>query len=297
MFGKRLLSGMVLVIILALLLIPGGDILLGASFVLSLIAYRELMKACKLSGYLKKEGPFFEGQKNLIGCFSGIELLGYLGIAVYYCILRFCNDSIYCLLTVFGILVAFMFVYVFTFPKYEAKDIMRAFFCLVYGPLMLTFIYSTREYPEGIYFVWMIFICSWISDTMAYCVGMLFGKHRLAPVLSPKKSIEGAIGGVVGAGLVGFLYAYFWVTPHLVATYGFSNMVTVRIVIICLIGAVVTQVGDLAASGIKRNEGIKDYGKLIPGHGGIMDRFDSVIFAAPMIYLLTLIFIEIESKL
>ena len=291
MFGKRLISGIVLVIFLLLIIIPGGYILLGASLVLSLIAYRELLKACKLSGFLKKEGPMKEGQKNLIGCFSGFEIIGYLGITVYYAVMALTQNPVYELLTIFGALVVYMSVYVFTFPKYEAKDIMRAFFCLVYGPLMLTFIYLTREYSDGIYFVWMIFICSWVCDTMAYCVGMLFGKHKLAPILSPKKSIEGAVGGVLGAALGGFLYAYFWATPQLVNNYGYPSSVTGRIVIICAIGAVITQIGDLAASGIKRNEGIKDYGKLIPGHGGIMDRFDSVIFAAPMIYLLTLLFI------
>lgn len=294
MFKTRLISSIVLFILLLLILIPGGYILFGASLILSLIAYRELMKACKLSGYLQKEGPSREGQKNLVGCFSGIELLGYLGIIVYYFVMQFAGNFMFNLLTIFGIIVAFMFVYVFTFPGYEAKDIMRSFFCVIYGPLMLTFIYLTREYPEGIYFVWMIFICSWISDTTAYCVGMLIGKHKLAPVLSPKKSIEGAVGGVVGAALIGFCYAYFWVTPHLVEQYGMSPMITLRIVIICIVGAVITQVGDLAASGIKRNEGIKDYGKLIPGHGGLMDRFDSVIFAAPMIYLLTVLLIGMK---
>lgn len=274
MFGKRLISSIVLVIALLLILIPGGYVLYGASFILSLIAYRELMKACKLS----------------TGRLGGLEIPGFLGIAVYYAVMLLSDNPMMLLLTVFGILVAFMSVYVFTFPKYEAKDIMRSFFCLMYGPLMLTFIYLTREYPEGLYFVWMIFICSWISDTMAYCVGMLLGKHKLSPVLSPKKSIEGALGGVAGAAIVGFLYAHYWVTPHLTQVYGTSGT-TLKIVIICIAGSIFTQVGDLAASGIKRNEGIKDYGKLIPGHGGIMDRFDSVIFAAPMIYLLTVLFI------
>ena len=133
----------------------------------------------------------------------------------------------------------------------------------------------------GIYLVWMVFIASWISDTFAYFTGMLLGKHKLAPVLSPKKSIEGSIGGIAGSALAGALFGYL-----------FSTQVSqeVNLTVVCAVlgalGSVISQIGDLAASGIKRNYEIKDYGKLIPGHGGIMDRFDSVIVTAPIIYFL-----------
>ena len=99
-------------------------------------------------------------------------------------------------------------------------------------------------------------------------------------MLSPKKSIEGAVGGVAGAALIGFLYA------------GFFSLDQPECALLCAIGAVVSQVGDLAASAIKRNHGIKDYGRLIPGHGGILDRFDSVIVTAPIIYILAVIFLK-----
>ena len=111
---------------------------------------------------------------------------------------------------------------------------------------------------------------------------MLLGKHKLAPVLSPKKSVEGAVGGVVGAALLGAIYAAV-VGSHLEA----ENPV-ITYAIICAVGALISMVGDLAASAIKRNHNIKDYGTLIPGHGGIMDRFDSVIFTAPVIYYLSM---------
>ena len=111
---------------------------------------------------------------------------------------------------------------------------------------------------------------------------MLIGKKKIFPVLSPKKSLEGCIGGVVGAGLIAALYAIFVVENVFP-----DKRVTIVITVICMVGAVMSQVGDLAASAIKRNHEIKDYGKLIPGHGGIMDRFDSVIVTAHMIYFLT----------
>ena len=168
-----------------------------------------------------------------------------------------------------------------------AEQVMCVFFCVAYAPVMLSFIYLVRCLPYGIYTVWMIFISSWICDTCAYVVGMLLGKHKLTPILSPKKSVEGAIGGVAGSGIVGALYAYFVVEQAI------SGQKVVWIfVLISAVGAVISQVGDLAASAIKRNHEIKDYGKLIPGHGGVMDRFDSVIFTAPMIYFLALMLIH-----
>ena len=158
---------------------------------------------------------------------------------------------------------------------------MPAFFAVVYVAVMLSFIYLTRNLPDGKFLVWLIFLCSWGCDTCAYCVGMLIGKHKMAPVLSPKKSVEGAVGGVAGAALLGVIYAAATQGPIL------------KYAVICAVGALISMVGDLAASAIKRNQGIKDYGKLIPGHGGILDRFDSVIFTAPVIYFLSVIMIEV----
>ena len=171
-------------------------------------------------------------------------------------------------------MILILFVYVFGYPKYHAEQVMAAFFGVVYVAVMLSFIYLTRSLPDGKFLVWLIFLCSWGCDTCAYCVGMLIGKHKMAPVLSPKKSIEGAGGGVAGAALLGVIYAA--ATQGKMAEYA----------LICAVGALISMVGDLAASAIKRNQNIKDYGKLIPGHGGILDRFDSVIITAPVIYYL-----------
>ena len=133
----------------------------------------------------------------------------------------------------------------------------------------------------GLYIVWLILISSWGCDTCAYCVGILIGKHKMSPVLSPKKSVEGAVGGVLGAAALGALYG--WMVMDRLKE---EQRLILFFALICGVGALISMVGDLAASAIKRNADIKDYGKLIPGHGGVMDRFDSVIFTAPVIYFM-----------
>lgn len=121
--------------------------------------------------------------------------------------------------------------------------------------------------------VWMIFLSAFGSDIFAYFIGSFFGKHKMARNLSPKKSIEGAVGGVVGAGIIGMVFGL-----------SFIGDLWYHCLIIGIIGGLISECGDLVASSFKRNMGIKDYGNLIPGHGGIMDRFDSVIFVAPAVY-------------
>lgn len=271
---KRVISGIILVIIALITILQGGYLLAGVLLFISLVAYRELMQACKISG----EGKRF---------FSPLELMGDAGIIVFYLILVFVGDGMLLLMEVSMVLIGMMTIYVFTFPAYRAEQVMSALFNVVYAPLMLSCIYMTRNLSYGIYIVWMIFISSWICDTCAYFVGVCIGKHKLAPKLSPHKSIEGAVGGIVGSAVVGGLYGYF-VVEQVVS----EQNITWIFAIISAAGAVISQIGDLAASAIKRNHDIKDYGKLIPGHGGIMDRFDSVIFTAPVIYLLAFLMIK-----
>ena len=266
MFKTRLLSGIVLVIIALITVITGQDLLFGVLLVISLIGMSELYKVVDV-------------HKKLLG------FTGYLAGIAYYVCLRFGSKEQIVPLII-GFLVLLMAVYVFSFPKYIAQQVMFVFFGLFYVALMLSYVYQTRMLPQGAFLVWLIFLCSWGSDTCAYCVGMLIGKHKMAPVLSPKKSIEGGVGGVLGAALLGALYAL------LISNVNQADGHTpLMYAVICAVGALISMVGDLAASAIKRNKEIKDYGKLIPGHGGILDRFDSVIFTAPFIYFLASVLI------
>jgi phosphatidate cytidylyltransferase len=264
MFVTRLISGIVLVAVALLTICSGGWILYGTLTAVALIGVFELYRAVKV----QKKG------ENLLA------IIGYLGVVSHYMLLSL-GYSGYAMMNLIIVLIAMMFVYVFSYPKYHAEQVMAAFFGVVYVGVMLSYIFQTRMMKDGVFLVWLIFLCSWGCDTCAYCVGMLIGKHKMSPVLSPKKSVEGAIGGVVGAALLGAIYAAV-VGSHLEAE---SPVVTYAV--ICAVGALISMVGDLAASAIKRNHNIKDYGTLIPGHGGILDRFDSVIFTAPVIYYLS----------
>ena len=278
MFRTRLLSGIVLVAIAAGTIIAGGFLLAAVLCAISLIAYRELTKATGIH----------DGEKAV----NALEVTGFLMILLYYAGLyagllrmeeydRSVVYRVFMSISVIAVL-AFMFVYVFSFPRFQAGQVMAAFFALIYGPMLLSFLYIIREgWEQGAYLTARVFLCSWGSDTCAYVVGVLFGKHKMTPKLSPKKSIEGGVGGVVGAALLFGLYTYYVINPFSAES---LRMGLGSAMCLGAVGALVSMVGDLAASAIKRDHNIKDYGKLIPGHGGIMDRFDSVIIAAPFIF-------------
>lgn len=263
MFTTRLASGIVLVILAVFLLAAGGYPLFFVSLAISLIGLFELYRVMKI-------------ERKLPG------VIGYLAIVFYYGCLWMEKEEMMTFLAVASLMLL-MTVYVVTFPKFGTEQITVAFFGIFYVGLMFSYLYQVRQMPDGKYLVWLIVLSSWGCDTCAYCAGRLFGKHKLAPVLSPKKTVEGAVGGVLGAALLGFLYGLYFqdrivdvVQPGVIAAAA------------CAIAAVISQVGDLAASAIKRNHGVKDYGHLIPGHGGILDRFDSMIFTAPAIYFAVL---------
>ncbi len=260
MFKTRLLSGIVLVAVLIATVGYGGAVLFGILAVVSLIGMSELYKVV--------------GVENRILGFAG-----YIMAVLYYGLLYAGRMELVVMFSVL-FLVVVMAVYVFSFPEFRAEQVMTVYFGLFYVAVMLSYVYQTRELPDGGSLVWLIFLSSWGCDTCAYCVGVLIGKHKMAPRLSPKKSVEGGVGGVLGAALLGAVFA------ACMNRFAGGSADLLLYALICGVGGMISQIGDLAASAIKRNHEIKDYGKLIPGHGGILDRFDSVIFTAPVIYYL-----------
>ncbi len=272
MFKTRVISGVVLVIIIALMNFIGGPFM---GCMLFLISSQGLFEFYRAVGVYNDKA----GKEHTL-----LEYIGYGGTAVYYITaLLSQRDSLLKLILILCIvLVAMLAVYVFTFPRYEGDLVMKAFFGFMYVPVMMSFIFLTRTMECGAYLVWFIYVSSWICDTCAYLVGMRFGKRRLASTLSPKKSVEGAIGGLVGSAVVAIIFAGLFMQHYDIGGAG----ILFGFVIIGIVCAIASQVGDLAASAFKRNHNVKDYGVIIPGHGGVLDRFDSVIFTAPMIYFL-----------
>lgn len=269
MFRTRLLSGIILVAIALCVIIPGREILLVAMGIISLIGLFEFYRVLGI-------------EKASLG------IIGYIFTIIYYLQLEFgFLEKIHHTAVFIIFLITLLIFYVIKYPKFNSEKAFGAFFGFFYVSVMLSYIYLTRQMPHGEYLVWLIFLCSWGCDTCAYCFGKLFGKHKMTPVLSPHKSVEGGIGGVVGAIVLTFIYLYiFRHRMHIPPT---------DIVLLSLsagVGAIISMFGDLAASAIKRNYEIKDYGKLIPGHGGILDRFDSVIITAPIIYYLATFVLE-----
>ncbi|MBR5572035.1 MAG: phosphatidate cytidylyltransferase [Oscillospiraceae bacterium] len=147
-------------------------------------------------------------------------------------------------------------------------------------PLSMSCLMNLRMLPYGGGLLLIVMVAAFCSDTMALFAGMAFGKHKLAPKVSPKKTREGAVGGLVGGvvGMILFRIVFFLVTE--------VQMHIGWCALLGLLGAAMGQLGDLSFSAIKREYGIKDYGHLLPGHGGVLDRFDSVIFAAPVVWFI-----------
>lgn len=277
-FLVRLTSGIILVGLLAVGLIWGDYILCGLLALVSLGGIREFYQAM---GSHSKE--LSKARLDII------SMVGYAAtLALYVSLYFYKSESAIMIVMLCSCLVA-MCVYVFTYPQYRPVDFVSCVYGILYVPVMMSTIYLIRLMDNGVYFVWLVFICSWVCDTCAYCVGSLMGRHKLAPVLSPKKSIEGAIGGCVGSMLAAIIFA------KIVESFGgvtsIDNSATaLGFTAVCAVlgvaGAAFSQVGDLCASAVKRYYGVKDYGQVIPGHGGILDRFDSTIVAAVVVYII-----------
>lgn len=259
MFKTRLVSGIVLVILMIGILYCGGYVTGVAVLLLSLGGVFELLRVYKL-------------EKTALGVVTYLVTIGYYSLLFLHC-------GAYMVQLILGFVLLALAIYVIAYPKYRDTDATAAILSFLYVAVMLSYLYQIRELKYGGALVVMVFVCSWVNDTCAYCVGVLFGKHKMSPKLSPKKSVEGLIGGITGAAIVGGLYGIFF-DSHV---YELNNAPIIFAVAGAL-GAIVAVIGDLAASAFKRNNEIKDYGRLIPGHGGIMDRFDSIIFTAPIVY-------------
>jgi len=199
-------------------------------------------------------------------------------LTLFYYILLILNKS--SLNNIFLILAFSLFI-MLSVPvlndKYNFVDVAITLLGFFYVTVFFSFIVLVSEKDLGRYMVWTIFISAWMCDTVAYYSGKFFGKNKLCPKVSPKKTIEGSIGGLIGStvGCIGF---------GVFLNYLGVSIPLFNFLLIGFISGIFSQMGDLVASSIKRYVGVKDYSNLIPGHGGILDRFDSILFSSVVVY-------------
>lgn len=249
-------------LIIFFLLVKGNYLFILAGF-LSLVGLYEYYKAVKTVGI------------------KTIDIIGYIYCIAYYALLFIYPDA-----NLFGSLAASMIIVAFAYEIFTRKSgvngVVHTIFGFTYVSYMLSHIILVNSLPNGAILVWLPFVTAWFTDSAAYFTGVTIGKHKLFPSISPKKTIEGYIGGLIGSGLLTTAFGLF------VSRYD-SSIGLVNFIVIGLVCAVASELGDLVSSYIKRYTGIKDFGNLIPGHGGILDRFDSILFTAPVVYFYFLI--------
>lgn len=250
--------GAVIIAPFILFLFLGGIYLKYAIMFISLMGMYEFYNAVK--------------KKNI----TPISKVGYLICIIYYISLG--NKINYKFIFLLLIIVVFLLMCMSVLDlKYNFIDISITLLGFLYPAIFFSFIVIINNLNYGNYLVWFIFISAWICDTAAYYSGKFFGKNKLCPKLSPKKTIEGSIGGIIISTLFCTLFGIFCLhTGVPISIYHYAIMG-----VLC---SIFSQFGDLFASSIKRYSGIKDYSNLIPGHGGILDRFDSVLFSGIVVY-------------
>ena len=250
----RVISAVVLLPILIFILIKGGIYLALLTLIASLIGIHEFCNA------LKENSSKYT--KYILMLLTIFQIL-----AIYYGKTNLTISFMFMILFIQGLRVVF--------EKIKPFEAGLSLFTFFYVSVSLSYIYLLSNiYPK---FFWYIFIISMVTDTFAYFCGYLFGKHKLSPI-SPKKTIEGAVGGIIFCTIACFIYAYFM---H-------KEIISI-IIPFAIFGSIVSQIGDIFASAFKRQMDIKDYGNLIPGHGGIIDRTDSIIFTASYVYIIVTI--------
>lgn len=244
----RIISGLLGSIILLLTVITGGIVLKFGVLVISLIGIKEFIQAFKhIEIKITKYLYLYAISLFIISIFGSFQIINFT-IIINFLIL--------------------MFIYVFN-KDYNIYEIALSLLCSIYIPYSLVHISFLSENI----LVWLIFIIAFATDTFAYFTGRLIGKRKLAPILSPKKTIEGAVGGLLGSIITTLIFVKF---------IGMTNIyIYILLALICSIASII---GDLSASKIKRYIKIKDYGNIMPGHGGILDRFDSILFIAPLVF-------------
>jgi len=253
------LSGVVLIpIVVYIVLFTPPYLILAVSTILTFLA---LLEFNGLGLHKKRDGAF-----DLLGAATGASVVPLL----FFCGLEAFLPALVCLV--------FLFYLYGLLSKRELSesslDISHKVLGLAYLSLPLSFLTLLAEFEQGRFWLLFLLVVIWSNDTFAYFAGRKLGRHKLAPVISPKKTVEGAVAGIAGGAAVGLLFVRFT---------GMDSSPLNTIVITVVVG-IVAMAGDLAESLLKRGAGVKDSGTMIPGHGGVLDRIDSLIFPIPLLY-------------
>jgi phosphatidate cytidylyltransferase len=252
--GKRIATTALGLPVLFFVLSRGSFLLLFGLVLISLIGLHE----------------FYSGMRK--ANIKTIQWVGYLAVLVMFLFFTIDGNDMNFTIVSALVMILLLMIWVLKYPDRSVSDVIGTWFGFSYVPVLLIHIAMIDRLPLQ-HAVWLVFVVSWSCDTAAYLTGILFGKTKLCPGISPKKTVEGAIGGVAGSVAGCFIFALMLMPDHVwtIALLGFF-------------GSIVSQMGDLSASLIKRKVGIKDFGHLFPGHGGVLDRFDSILFTAPFVY-------------
>ena len=214
--------------------------------------------------------------------FHPISLIGFLvSLGVFWMNLKlFSPDTIKMfLIGIPPVLLFISFVWmIFSKGKHTVPDVIVTLFGIGYVPFLLLFLSLTRQLNHGEFFVWYIFGGAWVTDTFAYLIGRKFGKHHYTPI-SPNKTMEGVIAGIIFCAI--FYGGYTYYLTHI----GIEGLRVTMMAFVGVLVSFISQIGDLSASAIKRFCEVKDFGKIMPGHGGVLDRFDSIMMISPFVYL------------
>lgn len=187
--------------------------------------------------------------------------------------------------SIFSFIILGILIYALFLAKRTLVDVCLSCFGMLYIPFLLSFVLNAYYFEDiGSYVIWFILFGACLTDAFAYFVGVKLGRHKLCPNISPKKTIEGAIGGILGCTLVFLIYTF------VLNKYCSFSIQYWEIVLFGIVVAIFAQIGDLIASSIKRYVNTKDFGSVLPGHGGVLDRIDSVLFVAPIVYYAVLLF-------
>jgi phosphatidate cytidylyltransferase len=265
---KRVLTAVIGLPILIFLVNAGGFWLLGGLLAVSLVGLYEFYHT------LSKQT-------------LAVHVVGYIFTALYYVLVLHTFVSAFLLILFAALVMSVLACLVVLYNKITLLDCVTAISGFFYIPFLFSFIFLVREHSQGAYFVWLIFTSALGCDTCAYFAGRAFGKHKFVNTPSPSKSWEGAVGGVLGAACIGLLYGLFFTNA------GDARMV-LNAALVSLAGGVFAQFGDLFASAVKRHANIKDFGMVFPGHGGVLDRFDSVLATAPVVYMVMIAMIRFK---